>query len=260
MLIDWFTVAAQALNFIILIWLLRRYLYGPILAAVAAREKRIAAQLADAAATRLQARKEQEEFAQKKAQLERERTTLLDKAAGEANVERQRLLSEARRDADALSTQRRDALVEEARALDEVLRRRTQQEVFAIARRALQDLAAVSLEERITAMFVERLRSADAQAKERWKGNLHAAPVRALVRSAFELSASQRAAIKDALEEVVGAAMSVEFETAASLISGIEATVNEYRMAWSIESYLDALEREVGERIQRAGAGETMPS
>jgi F-type H+-transporting ATPase subunit b len=43
MLIDWFTVGAQALNFLILVWLLKRFLYKPILDAIDAREKRIAA-------------------------------------------------------------------------------------------------------------------------------------------------------------------------------------------------------------------------
>ena len=42
MLIDWFTVGAQALNFLILVWLLKRFLYKPILDAIDAREKRIA--------------------------------------------------------------------------------------------------------------------------------------------------------------------------------------------------------------------------
>ena len=49
MLIDWFTVGAQVLNFLILVWLLKRFLYKPILNAIDAREKRIAAELADAA-------------------------------------------------------------------------------------------------------------------------------------------------------------------------------------------------------------------
>ena len=48
MLIDWFTVGAQALNFLILVWLLKHFLYKPILNAIDAREKRIAAELADA--------------------------------------------------------------------------------------------------------------------------------------------------------------------------------------------------------------------
>jgi F-type H+-transporting ATPase subunit b len=48
MLIDWFTVVAQVLNFLILVWLLKRFLYRPILNAIDVREKRIAAEVADA--------------------------------------------------------------------------------------------------------------------------------------------------------------------------------------------------------------------
>ena len=47
MLIDWFTIAAQALNFLILVWLMRRFLYKPILNAIDAREKLIAKELAE---------------------------------------------------------------------------------------------------------------------------------------------------------------------------------------------------------------------
>ena len=42
MTIDWFTVGAQIVNFIVLVWLLKRFLYKPVLAAIDAREKRIA--------------------------------------------------------------------------------------------------------------------------------------------------------------------------------------------------------------------------
>ena len=41
MLIDWFTVAAQAINFLILVLLLRRFLYGPIVKAMDDREAAI---------------------------------------------------------------------------------------------------------------------------------------------------------------------------------------------------------------------------
>ena len=57
MLIDWFTVVAQALNFLILVWLLKRFLYKPMLDAIDAREKRIATQLADADAKKAAAQR-----------------------------------------------------------------------------------------------------------------------------------------------------------------------------------------------------------
>src|SRR5580698_926576 len=147
MLIDWFTVVAQAINFLILVWLLKRYLYKPILNAVDTREKLIAAELADAAAKKAEAGKESDEFKKKNEEFDEQRAALLNKATDEAKAERQRLLDEAAKAADALSTKRREALTNEVNSLDGAITRRMQQEVFAIARKALTDLATSSLEE-----------------------------------------------------------------------------------------------------------------
>ena len=62
MLINWFTVCAQAINFLILVWLLKRFLYKPILHAIDEREKGIAAQLADAEAKKAEAQKDRDDF------------------------------------------------------------------------------------------------------------------------------------------------------------------------------------------------------
>ena len=149
MLIDWFTVGAQALNFIILVWLLKRFLYKPILNAVDARERRIAAQIADADAKKAEARKERDDYQHKNEEFDQQRAALLSKATDEAKAERQRLLDDARKAADALSAKRQEALRSDAQNLNQAIRRRTQQEVFSIARKALTDLATASLEERV---------------------------------------------------------------------------------------------------------------
>ena len=65
MLIDWFTVGAQIVNFLILVWLLKHFLYKPILNAIDAREKRIAAELADADTKKADAEKERTDFEDK---------------------------------------------------------------------------------------------------------------------------------------------------------------------------------------------------
>ncbi|HQU90423.1 MAG TPA: F0F1 ATP synthase subunit B, partial [Denitromonas sp.] len=70
MLIDWFTVVAQLLNFLILVWLLKRFLYQPVLDAIDAREQRIAKELAQADATRDAAQAEQTHFREQQAALE----------------------------------------------------------------------------------------------------------------------------------------------------------------------------------------------
>ena len=165
MLIDWFTVGAQALNFLILVWLMKRFLYRPILHAIDAREKLIAGELADAAGKKAEAQKEHCEFQHKNEEFDRQRAALLSKATDEAKTERQRLLDEARKSADALTAKRREALRNEALDLNQALRRQTQQEVFAITRKALTDLATTSLEERMGEVFDRRLRELDDKAK-----------------------------------------------------------------------------------------------
>ena len=165
MLIDWFTVVAQAVNFIILVWLLKRFLYKPILDAIDAREKRIAAELADADAKKAEALRERDAFLRKNEAFEGQRAALLSAAEAEADAERGRLLDEARRAADALSVKRQQSLRSDARDLSRAIGERTQNEVFAIARKALMDLATTTLEERMGDVFVRRLREMEGPAK-----------------------------------------------------------------------------------------------
>jgi len=251
MLIDWFTVGAQALNFIILVWLLKRFLYKPILNAIDAREKRIAAELADADAKEAKAQKERDEFQHKNEEFDRQRAALLSKATDEAKAERQRLLGDARKAADGLSAKLQETLRSEADNLNQAIRRRTQQEVFAIARKALADLATTSLEERMGEVFTRRLRSMDDKAKNSLGEALTTAAEPALVRSAFDLPATQRATIQNALNETFSAEIRTRFETAPDLVSGIELTANGQKLAWSIADYLASLERGVSELLNR---------
>jgi F-type H+-transporting ATPase subunit b len=251
MLIDGFTVGAQILNFLILVWLMKRYLYQPILNAIDAREKRIAAELADADARKAEAGKERDAFQRRNEQFDQQRAALLAKATDEANVERQRLLDEARKTADALTARRREALDNDARNLHQVLAQRAGQEVFAIARKALADLAGASLEERMGAVFVSRLQAMDPSAKASLAAALRTASEPATVRSAFDMPSAQRATIQATLNELCSGEIAVRFETAPEVISGIELGANGHKLAWSIADYLASLEKGVDEVWKR---------
>ena len=250
MLIDWYTVGAQALNFVILVWLMKRYLYKPILHAIDAREKRIAAELADAAAKEATATKEKDEFQRKSEDLDQQRATLLKKATEDANAERQRLFAEARQAADALGAKRQEALRTDATNLNRAIQQRTQREVFSIARKALMDLATTSLEERVTAVFTHRLGELDGPTKTGLVKALEAASGFALVRSAFELPPDQRAVIQNALNETFSAEVHVRFESAPDLVSGIELTASGQKVGWSIDGYLASLQRGIDDLLK----------
>ncbi len=251
MLIDWFTVAAQALNFLILVWLMKRFLYKPILNAIDAREKKIAAELADAATKKAEAQKDRDDFQHKNDEFDQQRADLLAKATDEAKTERQRLLDEARQAADALSAKRQETLKREAHTLNQSLARRTQTEVFAITRKVLTDLATTNLETSMADVFNRRLRELEGEPKASLASALKSAKEPAVVRSAFDLPEDQRAAIQTALNETFSMDCQLRYETAPDLVSGIELTANGQKVAWSIADYLTSLEKGVAELVKQ---------
>lgn len=250
MLIDWFTVAAQALNFLILVWLLKRFLYTPILNAIDAREKRIAAELADADAKKAEAGQERDEFTRKNKEFDQQRAVLLTNAENEASVERQRLLGQARKESDSLRTKWQETLRSEHQSLSDELTRRTRDEVFAIAQKALGDLATVTLEEQMTDAFLRRLRELGSAEKGELQLALEAASTPAIVRSAFPLPSAQRHAIEGVVKDVLGIKTQLQYETAQDLVSGIELMANGRKVAWSIGSYLASLKKSVDEVLK----------
>jgi F-type H+-transporting ATPase subunit b len=259
MLIDWFTVGAQALNFIILVWLLKRFLYKPILNAIDAREKKIAEELADADAKRTQAQRERDEFERKNQEFDQQRAALLTKATDEASTERQRLLENARQEAEALGAKRREALRTDAKAINQAIAQRMQQEVFEIVRKALSDLAGESLEERMCEAFIRRLRMMDGTARENLRALFKTADEPALVRSAFDLPAVQRSALQNCFNETFSSEVHICFETTPSLVSGIELTTSGQKIAWSIADYVSSLEKSVGGLLKETGIAAHKP-
>ncbi|MDB5295294.1 MAG: H+-transporting two-sector ATPase, subunit [Phycisphaerales bacterium] len=255
--IDWFTVAAQALNFLALVWLLKRFLYKPVLDAIDAREKRVAAELAGADADKAAARTDREAFQQKNDAFDRERAALMSKATDEAKAERRRLIDDANRAADAAAAQRRDAMRADADHLRQAVARRTQDEVFAIARQALADLADTALEERMVDVLIRRLRQMDSGMKDRFAEAVRTAPDAAVVRTAFDLPPDRRAAVQQAVDETFAADVRLRFETAPDVVAGIELSANGQKLAWTFADHLSSLAAGVDELVD--GPGPTAP-
>jgi F-type H+-transporting ATPase subunit b len=250
MLIDWFTVVAQAVNFLILVWLMKRFLYQPILKALDAREKRIATELADADAKEADAIKERDEFKRKNEEFDRQRDAMLKKATEEAASERSRLFDAARKDADNLRDKLQDKLSGEYRNLHEEFASRTRAEVFAIARKTLSDLAGESLEERMVEVFVQRLNKLNAEEKARLAAMSKSQNDAVHIRSAFELAPAQCKSIEEAVKATLTTKAPVQFETVPDLIGGIELILHGQKVAWSIADYIASLEKDVNELLK----------
>lgn len=251
MAIDWFTVLAQAINFLLLVWLLKRFLYLPILNALDAREQRIAKTLADAANKQKLAQQEREQFSRKNHDLEEQRNALLETAIKAAAAERRRLLKQAKDDADKLSLQQQKKLQQELHTLSHELSQKTQEEVFAITRQTLTDLANADLEEQIIAIFLAQLRELDAESQKTLSSALSTSNRPARVRSNFPLHNKQKKQIRNILTERFAPDIEVDFETSREIVAGIELVINGQKLAWNIAQYLESLEKNLQQLAQR---------
>lgn len=252
MLIDWFTVAAQALNFGVLVWLMKRNLYKPILAAIDAREALVAAELANAATKSRLADQAAESFERKNSAFDLERAVLVAKAADEGKAAALRILESARLQADELQDKRRASLEREAMDFASSLRQSAQQTFFSLARRVFQDLANGSLEEQVTARFCEQLRNLRPSERATFDAAIGTSGPPASIRVAFAMPSDQQQRLRAAVDETFGRAIPLRFEVAPDLVSGIEFAAQGQRLGWSIADYLGELEaavRTAGSRV-----------
>jgi F-type H+-transporting ATPase subunit b len=251
MLIDWFTVAAQSINFLLLIWLLKRFLYKPILSAMDAREQRIAAQLRDAETQKHEAEAQSKGLRAASEEFERQKQALFDQAKAEADATRERLTEEARAEIQAQRLKWRETLREEENTLHAEITHAVQEEIIAISRHALRDLAGIELEQQIAAAFVRRLKKLDDGAKEQLASDVRTSEKPMTIRSAFDLPPAIRLEIESVVRELLGTHLAVGYERVPELIAGVELLSGGHKISWSISGYLSSLEQRLRRVVER---------
>jgi F-type H+-transporting ATPase subunit b len=256
MQINWFTVIAQIVNFIVLVWLLKRFLYKPILKAIDEREKKIEGHIKDAEAKDALAKKEQAQFSKKNEAFDKEKQGLMDEAISETKQERQRLFQSVKKEANELRSKFEKSLAEMQESQSLHIAQKTQMEVFAIARKTLTDLSNGSLEEQLGKIFIERLNDLEKDEKQQFieafksgydgsasgQGSI-------LISTAFDLPEKQQTDIMNAVMKIIGKETQFQFKTAPEIIGGIELQSNGYKLSWSISEYLNSLQKNISETV-----------
>jgi F-type H+-transporting ATPase subunit b len=245
MLIDWFTVGAQAVNFLILVWLLKHFLYKPILHAIDEREKKIAAELADASSKKIEAKKEQDEFQHKNDEFDKQRDELFKKVTADAGVEKAKLMDQAKKAADVFSEKRHASFIQEEEKIQQSIMKRVQKGVFAISRKALKDLSGTDLDERIVNVFVGQLTGSSLTNSSLTNSSLKNSATPVTIRTAFAIPTALQATVEKQIKDKLSPDAQIQFEVNPDLISGIEIRSDGQKFAWSISDYLNSLEKEI---------------
>jgi len=199
MLINWFTVVAQIVNFLILVFLLKRFLYKPIVKHMNEREERIATRLQEAKDKRAEAQRQIDEFRDKQEEMEQQSRQKLEEAEREAQRQREELLEQARDQVQGKRQSWLQSLEKEKEDFARGLKKRSAQEILRFVQRVLQDLADEPLNNRLAEVLLARMKKLDDEVRQRLSEAAEQGEIQ--VRSTFELDASMKDKITTALRE-----------------------------------------------------------
>ena len=245
--IDFFTLGAQIINFLVLVLLLRHFLYRRVVRAMDERETRIDSRLKEAQERKKEAEQEAESYRKKNQELLDRDEELLAKAREEADIWRKKLEENARIEVEENKARWYEAVERQKEAFLIDLRRRAGEQTYIIVRRVLKDLANDDLERQIINTFIKLLANLEDDEKEAIK----AFDQGIIIRSAFEIPEIMRRMVEETVRDQIGNDSSIRFETAPDLICGIELHARDRQITWSLASYLDALEEDISRALEQ---------
>lgn len=235
MSIDWVTVLAQIANFLVLLWLLKRFLYRPILDGIDAREAQISKRMAAAEQAQQEAKAAESQYIKQRAQLVTEHDALLEKALAATEDQRDDLLAAARVKLEQEQQEWRKHLEHERQAFNTRLQQSGSEALLRLTRKALHDLADETLEDAIVRHIgkqlqpmVGELRQAAADSKK--------AQVTTRDALAQDTQALLQSEVQQWLPDVA-----LSFATDAQQAPGLIMQVGGAQVAWTTDSYMDEL-------------------
>ena len=250
MLIDWTTVAFQLFNFLLLVVLLKRFLYGPITRAMDRREEELAEVRAEALRLRSEAETALDSYLRQQRELEEQSDKLLRQATEEAEVRRRELLSQARAEAEAQRDQWHQSLHDQQRDFLAEVQQRSVTGVLTLARRALAELTDEKLENSLAQALLTRLRELPETDQSRFLAAARSG--RLVARGGFAADEDLRLKLGEALGNGLGAPLELAWEESPEATLDIEIVGDGLRLAWGVSGYLE----EVRERVRKLFEGQ----
>jgi F-type H+-transporting ATPase subunit b len=251
MAIDWFTFFAQIINFLVLIFVLQRWLYKPIIKAMQQREDTIRDNLDSASQQQEKAQEEVERYQAKQQELEAHRFDLLAQAKLETEQTRQHLQEEMHESVKIERSQWKSMLQRQKESFLREVSHRTMEQLQTTARRVLADLAESDLETQMARVFLRKLQNLNESERTELVKTLSVSTTDVIplnLVSTFELPQDIGGEISkilqtyfDDLSKDNSSKLELNYEIQSNLICGIELRGTGYKLAWSMDAYLDAI-------------------
>ena len=232
--LSWSTFVLEIINFLVLVWILKRFLYKPVLAVIASRRAAIDKALTDARTLHADAQKLQEQYTSRFAEWERERQQRRESLDRELETEKTHKMAELQ---DSLKQEREKIRVSEARRQSDAVRKMEDTALTQGARfatRLLEQASGPELETRLIEMVISGLQELSTERISNLRNSYGKPPEVIVIRSVFPIVDDQRQRLEQALTVLVDANIPLKFEQDNKLVAGVAITIG----AWVLGANL----------------------
>jgi F-type H+-transporting ATPase subunit b len=237
--LSWTTFILEIINFLVLVWILKRFLYKPILEVIARRKAGIDKQLADAKALHAEAQQLQQQYESRLADWAEERQRASQALAEELETERAKRLEELRGDLDR--EREKSAVAEERRQADILhnLERTALRQGARFATRLLEQAAGTETHLRLCELLIKELSELPPERIASLRSSTGQVPDSARVVSALALDDAQRERLQQALLPLIPPDTPIHFDQDPGLLAGLRVTIGSWVLAANLRDELE---------------------
>jgi len=237
--LDWSTFLLEVINFLILVWLLKRFLYQPVLNIIEQRRRKIDDTLDQATQAQQEAQALKTQYETRLSDWQEEKRGLLEKLEQETSRERSKRLQQLDEELEQqrLKDQSRNQQLQaqwRSHAENEAL-----QQGAAFATRLLKSLGGPELDLRLHQLFIEQLADLPQAEMQKLREGWEDGETGIEVFSAVPLDKAQQQSIRQALEQVLGPAHgNWNFSVDKALLSGLRVSAGGWMLQANLQDEL----------------------
>ena len=239
---DLVTFVAQIVNLFVLVWLLKRFLYRPILEVIEKRQQEIRNTVQAAEDMRLESQKERKKWEKEKQAYEAEHQKELSQITQELEEKRKDGLNEIKSSLQRQRLKMQNDLLAEMTALHTDIGHFIATDFMHLAGVALKDLSSCCPLDQALNLFLKKIRKLDK--KDLKKINIIIQKQKLIfINSSETLTQKQMKEITETLKKAfhLPAKCKINFDVIPELILGIEMRTGDISLDWNIKAYLDIL-------------------
>lgn len=239
--LSWSTFVLEIINFLVLVWILKRFLYKPVLEVIARRRAGIEKTRADAEALHTDAEKLQEQYEGRLADWSKKRQQAREALSHELEAERTRKIAELQTE---LEQEREKARVAEASRQADALRKVEETALVQAAKfatRLLEQAAGADTEARLVELVITELSQLPTERIAAMRNSYGQAPDAIVVVSAFPLAEDQRRRLEQALLTLTALNIPLRFEQNSDLLAGVRITFGAWVLGANLQDELKGM-------------------